>query len=151
MTVTSAQPLDNKLLGRLESAVTKSAYVGKGKTLKVKNEVRSICVITGEVDQVYRDNGAWVWLDPLTRRMHLAVHFFFGLFCCIYTRAARRAKYTHTNACLQPQTAMHPSIDAHQHYTTIKTAAAICPRPRNMLTNANSKLPPRSTPISWAA
>ncbi|KKA30499.1 hypothetical protein TD95_002089 [Thielaviopsis punctulata] len=39
MTVTSAQPLDNKMLGRLETAVTKSAYVGKGKTLKVKNEV----------------------------------------------------------------------------------------------------------------
>ncbi|KAL5611915.1 hypothetical protein BROUX41_000518 [Berkeleyomyces rouxiae] len=39
MTVTSAQPLEGKLLNRLESAVTKSAYVGKGKTLKVKNEV----------------------------------------------------------------------------------------------------------------
>ncbi|KKF97346.1 ATP synthase subunit 5, mitochondrial [Ceratocystis fimbriata CBS 114723] len=39
MTVTSAQPLENKLLNRLESAVTKSAYVSKGQTLKVKNEV----------------------------------------------------------------------------------------------------------------
>ncbi|KAL1894304.1 ATP synthase F0 subcomplex subunit OSCP atp5 [Ceratocystis pirilliformis] len=39
MTITSAQPLENKLLNRLESAVTKSAYVSKGQTLKVKNEV----------------------------------------------------------------------------------------------------------------
>ncbi|KAH8678054.1 putative oligomycin sensitivity conferring protein [Xylariales sp. PMI_506] len=39
MTVTSAQPLDNKTLGRLESAVAKSAYVGAGKKLKVTNEV----------------------------------------------------------------------------------------------------------------
>ncbi|KAK4190171.1 hypothetical protein QBC35DRAFT_490886 [Podospora australis] len=39
MVVTSAQPLDNKTLNRLESAVSKSAYVGEGKKLKVKNQV----------------------------------------------------------------------------------------------------------------
>ncbi|KAK0386407.1 hypothetical protein NLU13_6244 [Sarocladium strictum] len=39
MTVTSAQPLDNKTLNRLETAVSKSSYVGQGKKLKVTNEV----------------------------------------------------------------------------------------------------------------
>ncbi|ROW06405.1 hypothetical protein VMCG_04401 [Cytospora schulzeri] len=39
MTVTSATPLDNKTLNRLEAAVSKSAYVGQGKKLKVTNEV----------------------------------------------------------------------------------------------------------------
>jgi len=39
LTVTSAQPLDNKTLQRLETAITKSSYVGAGKKLKVTNEV----------------------------------------------------------------------------------------------------------------
>ncbi|KAI2634332.1 putative oligomycin sensitivity conferring protein [Hypomontagnella submonticulosa] len=39
MVVTSAQPLDNRTLSRLESAVSKSAYVGPGKKLKVTNQV----------------------------------------------------------------------------------------------------------------
>ncbi|OAQ69144.1 ATP synthase subunit 5 [Pochonia chlamydosporia 170] len=39
--VTSAQPLDNKTLSRLETAVSKSQYVGQGKKLKVTNEVNS--------------------------------------------------------------------------------------------------------------
>ncbi|PHH83109.1 hypothetical protein CDD82_3519 [Ophiocordyceps australis] len=39
MTVTSAQALDNKTLSRLETAVSKSSYVGQGKKLKVKNQV----------------------------------------------------------------------------------------------------------------
>ena len=39
MTVTSAQALDNKTLSRLESAVSKSSYVGAGKKLKVTNTV----------------------------------------------------------------------------------------------------------------
>jgi F-type H+-transporting ATPase subunit O len=39
MRVTSAQNLDNKTLGRLEAAVSKSAYVGPGKKLKVTNTV----------------------------------------------------------------------------------------------------------------
>lgn len=39
LTVTSAQPLDTKTLGRLESAVAKSQYVGQGKKLKVVNQV----------------------------------------------------------------------------------------------------------------
>ncbi|PHH66696.1 hypothetical protein CDD81_6533 [Ophiocordyceps australis] len=39
MTVTSAQALDNRTLSRLETAVSKSPYVGQGKKLKVKNEV----------------------------------------------------------------------------------------------------------------
>ena len=34
------QPLDNKTLNRLESAVSKSSYVGQGKKLKVTNKVR---------------------------------------------------------------------------------------------------------------
>jgi hypothetical protein len=38
MYVTS-QPLDNKTLNRLESAVAKSQYVGAGKKLKVTNQV----------------------------------------------------------------------------------------------------------------
>ncbi|KAK3397144.1 ATP synthase delta subunit-domain-containing protein [Sordaria brevicollis] len=41
MVVTSAQPLDNKTLNRLESAVAKSSYVGKDKKLKVTNKVNS--------------------------------------------------------------------------------------------------------------
>ncbi|KAM3528150.1 hypothetical protein NHJ13051_002576 [Beauveria bassiana] len=41
MTVTSAQPLDNKTLAKLETAVSKSPYVGAGKKLKVTNEVNS--------------------------------------------------------------------------------------------------------------
>ncbi|KAI0485448.1 ATP synthase delta subunit-domain-containing protein [Xylaria cf. heliscus] len=39
MVVTSAQQLDGKTLSRLESAVSKSQYVGQGKKLKVTNEV----------------------------------------------------------------------------------------------------------------
>ncbi|KAG5984207.1 ATP synthase F0 subcomplex subunit OSCP atp5 [Claviceps digitariae] len=39
--VISAQPLDNKTLSRLETAVTKSPYVGQGKKLKVTNQVNS--------------------------------------------------------------------------------------------------------------
>lgn len=39
MTVTSAQPLDNRTLSRLETAVAKSSYVGQGKKLKVTNTV----------------------------------------------------------------------------------------------------------------
>jgi F-type H+-transporting ATPase subunit O len=37
--VTSASPLDNKTLSRLETAVGKSEYVGQGKKLKVTNKV----------------------------------------------------------------------------------------------------------------
>ncbi|KAI1403728.1 OSCP-domain-containing protein [Hypoxylon fuscum] len=37
--VTSAQQLDNRTLSRLEAAVSKSAYVGPGKKLKVTNQV----------------------------------------------------------------------------------------------------------------
>jgi len=39
MTVTSAQQLDNRTLSRLETAVSKSEYVGQGKKLKVTNKV----------------------------------------------------------------------------------------------------------------
>ncbi|EFY91018.1 ATP synthase F0 subcomplex subunit OSCP atp5 [Metarhizium acridum] len=39
--VTSAQPLDSKTLSRLETAVSKSQYVGQGKKLKVTNQVNS--------------------------------------------------------------------------------------------------------------
>lgn len=39
LTVTSAVALDGRTLGRLESAVAKSQYVGQGKKLKVVNEV----------------------------------------------------------------------------------------------------------------
>lgn len=35
------QPLDNRTLNRLETAVSKSSYVGQGKKLKVTNEVGS--------------------------------------------------------------------------------------------------------------
>ncbi|RDA83618.1 hypothetical protein CP532_2841 [Ophiocordyceps camponoti-leonardi (nom. inval.)] len=41
MTVTSAQPLDNKTLSRLETAITKSPYLAQGKRLKVHNQVNS--------------------------------------------------------------------------------------------------------------
>ncbi|KAI0124887.1 ATP synthase delta subunit-domain-containing protein [Xylariales sp. AK1849] len=37
--VTSAQQLDNRTLNRLETAITKSQYVGQGKKLKVTNQV----------------------------------------------------------------------------------------------------------------
>ncbi|KAJ9158368.1 OSCP-domain-containing protein [Coniochaeta hoffmannii] len=39
MVVTSATQLDNKTLNRLETAVSKSSYVGQGKKLKVTNQV----------------------------------------------------------------------------------------------------------------
>ena len=39
LTVTSAAPLDNRTLSRLESAVNKSQYVGQGKKLKVVPKV----------------------------------------------------------------------------------------------------------------
>ncbi|KAK9381898.1 Mob1/phocein [Kockiozyma suomiensis] len=38
-TVTSATPLDSKLLSRIESAIAKSEYVGAGKKLKISNKV----------------------------------------------------------------------------------------------------------------
>ncbi|KAK9240984.1 OSCP/delta subunit of ATPase [Lipomyces kononenkoae] len=38
-TITSATPLDSKLLSRIESAVAKSQFVGAGKKLKVSNKV----------------------------------------------------------------------------------------------------------------
>ncbi|KAK4101027.1 OSCP-domain-containing protein [Parathielavia hyrcaniae] len=41
MVVTSAQPLDNRTLSRLEAAVQKSSYIGAGKKLKVKNTVNT--------------------------------------------------------------------------------------------------------------
>jgi F-type H+-transporting ATPase subunit O len=37
--LTSSQPLDNRTLSRLESAVSKSQYVGQGKKLKVVSKV----------------------------------------------------------------------------------------------------------------
>lgn len=39
MIVTSAQQLDGKTLGRLETAIAKSALVGQGKKLRVTNKV----------------------------------------------------------------------------------------------------------------
>ncbi|KAF5003564.1 hypothetical protein FDECE_9903, partial [Fusarium decemcellulare] len=39
VTVTSAQPLDKRTLNRLETAVSKSTYVGQGQKLKVTNAV----------------------------------------------------------------------------------------------------------------
>ncbi|KAI8691312.1 ATP synthase subunit 5, mitochondrial [Fusarium sp. Ph1] len=39
VTVTSAQPLDKRTLNRLESAVSKSAYINQGQKLKVTNSV----------------------------------------------------------------------------------------------------------------
>ncbi|KAN0112700.1 OSCP domain containing protein [Hyaloscypha variabilis] len=41
LTVTSASQLDSKTLSRLETAVSKSQYVGQGKKLKVTNKVNS--------------------------------------------------------------------------------------------------------------
>ncbi|TVY81277.1 ATP synthase subunit [Lachnellula suecica] len=41
LTVTSASQLDGKTLSRLETAVSKSEYVGQGKKLKVTNKVNS--------------------------------------------------------------------------------------------------------------
>lgn len=39
LTITSAQPLDNKVVKQLEAAVSKSQYVGQGKKLKVVPKV----------------------------------------------------------------------------------------------------------------
>ncbi|KAH7169718.1 ATP synthase delta subunit-domain-containing protein [Fusarium flagelliforme] len=39
MTITSAERLDNKTFSRLETAVSKSSYVGQGKKLKVTNKI----------------------------------------------------------------------------------------------------------------
>lgn len=41
MTITSAQPLDQKVVKQLEQAVSKSQYVGQGKKLKVVPKVSS--------------------------------------------------------------------------------------------------------------
>lgn len=51
--VTSAKPLDSKILRRLQSAISKSSFVGEGKTLKLTNEVspdilRGLVVEVGE-------------------------------------------------------------------------------------------------------
>lgn len=40
-TITSASPLDNKTLNRLQSAISKSSFVGEGKTLKVSNRINT--------------------------------------------------------------------------------------------------------------
>jgi len=40
MTITSANPLDAKIVKQLENAVSKSQYVGQGKKLKVVPKVR---------------------------------------------------------------------------------------------------------------
>ncbi|CAK7913380.1 ATP synthase subunit 5, mitochondrial [[Candida] anglica] len=37
--VTSAKPLDSKIIKRLQAAISKSSFVGEGKTLNVSNEV----------------------------------------------------------------------------------------------------------------
>lgn len=39
MAITSAERLDNKTLSRLETAVSKSSYVGQGKKLRVTNKI----------------------------------------------------------------------------------------------------------------
>jgi F-type H+-transporting ATPase subunit O len=41
MTITSAQPLDQKVVRQLEQAVSKSQYIGQGQKLKVIPKVRS--------------------------------------------------------------------------------------------------------------
>ena len=41
MTITSATPLDQKVVKQLEQTVSKSQYVGQGKKLKVVPKVRS--------------------------------------------------------------------------------------------------------------
>ncbi|KAK9496111.1 OSCP/delta subunit of ATPase [Lipomyces doorenjongii] len=38
-TITSAAPLDSKILSRIESAISKSQFVGAGKKLKVSNKI----------------------------------------------------------------------------------------------------------------
>lgn len=38
-TITSAKPLDSKILKRLQTAITKSSFVGQGRTLRVSNDV----------------------------------------------------------------------------------------------------------------
>jgi F-type H+-transporting ATPase subunit O len=37
--ITSAKPLDSKILKRLQSSIAKSSFVGEGKTLKLSNDV----------------------------------------------------------------------------------------------------------------
>lgn len=48
LTITSAQPLDSKIVKQLETAVGKSQYVGQGKKLKVVPKVRHIPQQSGE-------------------------------------------------------------------------------------------------------
>lgn len=38
--ITSAKPLDSKILKRLQAAIQKSSFVGQGKTLKINSEVQ---------------------------------------------------------------------------------------------------------------
>lgn len=53
MTITSAQPLDQKVVRQLEQAVGKSKYVGQGKKLKVVPKVslkpRPGCDLAGQM------------------------------------------------------------------------------------------------------
>ena len=42
LTIHTIQPLDAKVLRQLETAVSKSSYVGQGKKLKVVPKVRTI-------------------------------------------------------------------------------------------------------------
>ena len=54
MVVTSAAPLDAKVVQRLESAVGKSEYVGQGKKLKVVTRVSS-SILCPDMDRQYID------------------------------------------------------------------------------------------------
>jgi F-type H+-transporting ATPase subunit O len=56
MTITSAQPLDQKIVRQLEQAVSKSQYVGQGQKLKVVPKVR--LPPTSSTGRVVEDNCA---------------------------------------------------------------------------------------------
>lgn len=47
LTITSASPLDGKIVKQLENAVSKSQYVGQGKKLKVVPKVSRIIGVAG--------------------------------------------------------------------------------------------------------
>jgi len=65
MTITSAAPLDQKVVRQLEQAVSKSQYVGQGKKLKVVPKVRKCAD--------FRIAGMWLTLPDRSTRTFAAV------------------------------------------------------------------------------
>jgi len=75
MTITSAAPLDQKVVRQLESAVSKSQYVGQGKKLKVVPKVSTVMLSNGWMSRANcafarstrRSVAVWWWRSVTAR------------------------------------------------------------------------------------